>query len=98
MSYGLESAGSLNVNGQLVPVPMSGAFYPSYAEGGVYRGTGQGPATVPLSYMQGDTGGSSVSATAAANPFHPTLSPLWMAVFALIIGMLGLRYIHWSGK
>ena len=98
MSFGLESAGSMNMNGQLVPAPMSSAFYPSSAESGVYRGTGQGPATVPLTYMQGDTGMGNQAQTAAANPFHPTLSPLWISVIALIVGVLGLRYVHWSGR
>jgi hypothetical protein len=95
--FGLGSAGSMNMNGQLVAAPMSGAFYPSGAQAASYTGNGQGPATIPLNYMGSNSTTSSTGAAAAANPFNPAVSPLWISIFALIVGMLGLRYIHWRG-
>lgn len=87
--------GSLVVNGQIVPVPMAGQFFPSLASAPFYKGQGQPPPTVPINYLP--MGGSSdVQAQAAGNnPFSFIQSPLIIAVGALVIGILGLRYIHW---
>lgn len=30
------------------------------------------------------------------SPFHPTKSPLWWGLGALILGLVMLRYIHWK--
>jgi hypothetical protein len=38
---------------------------------------------------------SAAGQQAAANPFSFVQSPLIIAVAALVIGLLGLRYIHW---
>jgi hypothetical protein len=38
---------------------------------------------------------SAAGQQAADNPFSFVQSPLIIAVAALIIGLLGLRYIHW---
>lgn len=90
--------GSLVVNGQIVPVPMSGQFMPPLASAPFYKGSGQPPPTVPLNYMQGSGMASDASAAkAAANPWSPTQSPVIIALVALIIGILGLRYVHWRG-
>jgi len=94
--FGQNNAGSMQVNSQLIPVPMSNAFYPTYASAPFYKGNGQPPPTIPLNYMS--SGGTDYSAqVAAANPFSFTQSPLIIAVAALIIGILGLRYVHWRG-
>ncbi len=97
--YGLESAGSMQVNSQIVPVPMSGAFFPALAQAPYYNGSGQPPPTVALSYMQTGSGGTNQAAAdvAASNPFSFVDSPLIIAVLALVIGILGLRYVHWRG-
>jgi hypothetical protein len=88
--------GSMVVNGQILPVPMSGQFFPPLASAPFYKGQGQPPPTVPLNYMQGSSGMNDASAKAAAdNPFSFVQSPLVIAVGALVIGLLGLRYIHW---
>ena len=87
--------GSMVTNGQIVPTPMASAFFPNLASAPFYQGNGQPPPTVPLSYMNAGSGGNQLSSVAAANPFSFTMSPLLMAVIALVVGMLGLRYIHW---
>jgi len=99
--------GTLQVNSQMVPAPMASAFYPSMAMAPTYTGSGQGPATLPLNYSSmGSPGGGSAytnggtsaqAALAGQNPFSFTQSPLPIAVAAFIIGILGLRYIHWRG-
>lgn len=85
--------GTLVTNGQMTMAPMSSAFYPSMASSPFYKGNGQGPPTVPLSYMSNSQ--NQFVSTAMANPFSFTMSPLIMALAALVIGLVGLRYIHW---
>ena len=89
--------GSLVTNGQILGVPMAGQFFPDMASAPFVKGSGQPPPTVPINYMQGNQTamGNPQAMIAAANPFSPTMSPLIFAVGALIIGILGLRYIHW---
>ena len=102
MGYGYTPApvgnGSLVLNGQIVPVPMSGQFFPSLASAPFYRGNGQPPPTLPLNYMgyMGSSSGSDYATQQMANnPWSPTQSPLIWALGALVVGLLGLRYIHW---
>jgi hypothetical protein len=88
--------GSMVVNGQIVPVPMIGQFFPPLASAPFYKGQGQPPPTVPLNYMPGAAAMNSASSQqAASNPMSFVQSPLIIAVAALVIGLLGLRYIHW---
>lgn len=89
--------GTYAVNSQLLASPMAASFYPGLASAPFYKGNGQGPPTVPINYMMGTSSNSSdqTAAAAAANPFDPTASPLPWALGALIVGILGLRYIHW---
>jgi hypothetical protein len=59
--------------------------------------------------MQGMTGGADSSdggsgpanlaaADVAGNdPFNPIVSPTMWAVLFLVVGLLGLRYVHWRG-
>ena len=95
-TFGQNNAGTMQVNSQLIPVPMSNAFYPSYASAPFYKGSGQPPPTIPLNYMSRN-GTDYTSQMAANNPFSFTQSPLIIAVAALVIGLLGLRYVHWRG-
>lgn len=90
--------GTLFVNNQIVPAPMTSAYFPSGQQYPYYTGSGQGPATIPLSYM--GSGGSATSAqasNAAAMPFSFTQSPVIWAIIFLVVGVAGLRYIHWRG-
>ena len=92
---GYGNNGTLTVNGQIVPMPMTSAFYPSFASAPFYKGSGQPPPTIPLSYTSSSSPSAAVASAAAANPFSFTQSPLLISVAALVIGVLGLRYIHW---
>lgn len=83
--------GTLAVNNQLLVAPNSEAFFPSSATYPYFRGSGQGPATIPLDMVNYAGAGS----VAAANPWSPTQAPVWIAIVALVVGILGLRYIHW---
>jgi hypothetical protein len=88
--------GSMVTNGQIVPVPMSGSFFPPLASAPFYKGSGQPPPTVPLNYMpNAGAMNSAAGQQAANNPFSFVQSPLIIAVGALVVGLLGLRYIHW---
>lgn len=51
----------------------------------------------PSSYGQGFSGMPVPTATSeSGNPYHPTKSPLPMALFFLIIGVLMLQHIHYK--
>jgi hypothetical protein len=90
--------GSLVTNGQIVPVPMMGQFFPSMASAPFYAGNGQPPPTVPINFMSSASGSANGNAPAASsNPFSFTQSPLLISVIALVVGIAGLRYIHWRG-
>ena len=92
----VQGNGTFVTNGQILSSPMSGAFFPSTASVPFYKGSGQPPPTVPVNYMGTSSNGSDpLAAMAAANPWSFTQSPLIIAVAALIIGLVGLRYIHW---
>ena len=48
----------------------------------------------------GGSGGAAnmdAAAAAASDPFNPSVSPVWWAVLFFVVGMLGLRYVHWRG-
>lgn len=88
--------GSMVANGQIVGVPMGLQFFPNLAAAPFYKGSGQPAPTVPINYITGTPGSTGgMSAAAAANPFSFTQSPLIIAILFLIVGILGLRYIHW---
>lgn len=87
--------GTYVTNGQILQGPMQGAFFPSTAQVPFYKGSGQPPPTVPINYMSGSTSGDNLANLAGSNPWSFTQSPLIIAVAALIIGLVGLRYIHW---
>jgi hypothetical protein len=99
--------GSQPINGQLVPELTATQIFPSNAFVPYYQGRASFTPTLPppIQYGQGTAmdpytsglmgGGSSMAAI--QDPFNPTKSPVLWAVGFLIIGMLGLRHIHWRG-
>lgn len=94
-----SNVGTLYTNNQIVPAPMTSAYYPDGSQYPYYKGSGQGPATVPLNYM-GGAGGNATNgeaANAAAMPFSIIHSPVIWAIIFLLVGVAGLRYIHWRG-
>lgn len=83
--------GSLAVNGELVGTPMNSLFMPTNAPGPSFRGGPRQPATIPTGVgaqlgLDGTTG-SSGTATRGNTAL--------VAGAAIVIGLLGLRYIHW---
>lgn len=90
--------GSLTVNGQIIPAPMTSSFYPPLASAPMYQGSGQPPPTVPLNYMPNAQSMNAAGAAAASNdPWNFFTSPVLIAIGALVVGYLGLRYVHWRG-
>lgn len=95
----MSNLGTLLVNNQIVASPMSSAYFPSSQQYPYFKGNGQGPATIPLNYMgtSGSGGTTSQASAAASMPFSLTQSPVIWAIIFLIVGVAGLRYIHWRG-
>jgi hypothetical protein len=87
----MSGNGSMVTNGQIVGVPMLGQFFPSMASAPFYSGNGQGPPTIPVNYIGNRSGISSAPLSAMS----PTQGPVWITIAAIVIGILGLRYIHW---
>jgi hypothetical protein len=102
---------SATVNGQLVNVAPSAPFDPlifgqAYTGPGYWmrQGVYNVPPVLPSGALQASMSPSSYGSTgfqaptasdANGNPFHPTKSPLWMALGFLIIGILMLQHIHY---
>ena len=100
------------VNGQMVNVaPKAGydplIFGPAYTGPGMWmrQGVYNVPPMMPSGALQGATAPASYgwtsptlpSATSeTGSPFHPTKSPLPLALFFLIAGILMLQYIHYK--
>ena len=84
--------GSRVVNGQLVPVLEWQALASGNAVGPAWGGSPASPATIPPN--AGNTAGSSVG----GNPFSFTKSPLPLFLIMLVVGVLGLRYVHWRSS
>lgn len=94
----MANLGTLYVNNQIVPAPMSQAYFPSGAQYPYFKGSGQGPATVPLNYMgKGGNGTEGDASNAASMPFSFVHSPVLWAIIFLVVGIAGLRYVHWRG-
>lgn len=89
--------GSLVTNGQIIPSPMDSAYFPEMASAPFYRGNGQPPPTVPLNFVSSANMVDQSANMAASDPFNFTQSPVIIAILALVIGILGLRYVHWRG-
>lgn len=106
MALGYQSA---VVNGQLVNVAPAAGYDPLIF-GQAYTGPGmwmrQGvynvPPVLPSGALQSAMAPSSYGMTGFESPtgassgaFHPTKSPLWMALAFLIVGILMLQHIHY---
>lgn len=86
------------VNSTLIPERSASAYYP--IAWGNMRSTGPMPlpGSIPASYSLGAGGGGSNDAAvmqANAAPWSFRSSPVPWAIAFLLIGILGLRYIHW---
>jgi hypothetical protein len=108
MPYGY---GSVGVNDQLVPVPVKAAYNPidmgpaytgpsMWPRQGVYNlppilpGPDLQATMAPQAWGQ-VTGEGTMGQEEPISPYHPTQSPLWWGLGALILGLIMLRYIHW---
>lgn len=98
--------GSQPVNGQLVPELTNTQIFPSQAYVPYMQGRGAATPTLPppVSWFSGGgnpyTTGLETSGTAsqaAAEPFNPVKSPVLWALVFLVVGILGLRHVHWRG-
>lgn len=100
--------GSSVVNGQLVTNYTWSAMKPSQAAAPYWQGNGSKPRTL-MGYGMGTTGQAGVgiggggSASpgaydAVAQPWHPRYSPVPWAIGFLVVGILGLRHIHWRAE
>lgn len=89
--------GSRSVNGQLIPVIEWAALASGNAVGPQFGGGPASPATIPPNGSGGGMRNSmaSVNGSAAAQPFSFKNSPVPLLIIMLIVGMLGLRYVHW---
>lgn len=95
---------SLVVNGQLLGVKQSDAYNPitygPWYQGGATPVPSAGPAQLGMAVMPSDnssvSGNTQQVANAAASPWSPSQSPLIWVIAALIVGLLGLRYVHWG--
>jgi hypothetical protein len=99
-----DTYGSYTVNGQIMPVFEAYGLYPSNAPAPYYMGNGAKPPTLAFSAQGGGAdvaslglGGDDAVQLAIENPFSMQFSPTLWAVFFLLIGMWGLRYVHWRG-
>lgn len=100
--------GSSVVNGQLVNNFTWSAMKPSQAAAPYYQGNGAKPRTL-MGYGMGVTGpagtgiggggyASGAANDASAQPWNPQKSPVPWAIAFLIVGILGLRHVHWRGE
>lgn len=97
------------VNGQLIPVspayainpaafgpaPISFDMYAAQPTVPPYAGT---PAPGMSAYGTGggtDTANVTAAAAAESNPFNLRLSPLLWSLIFLVVGLAGLRLVHW---
>lgn len=94
---------SAPINGQLIGMMENDAWEPSVIGPVLQQGTSPAPSAPPvaLGQLQGmpTSGGASaadaLTAQAANSPWDPRVSPLLFVILALVIGYLGLRYVHW---
>lgn len=101
--------GSSVVNGQLVTNYTWSAMKPSQAAAPYYQGNGVKPRTL-MGYGAGraglagtgigggGTGSMDDGGDAAAAPWNPKVSPVPWAIAFLVVGILGLRHVHWRGE
>jgi hypothetical protein len=106
MSYdGLPSYGSMGANDQLVPVFTASSLFPTQAQAPTFSGGLKSPPTLAyptglqqVGYPLNSDGGTmtQTSSAAASDPFNPRKSPVLWAIGFLLIGIIGLRKIHFQ--
>lgn len=96
------------INGTLVPVTpaysiMGSAFGPAPIGYDAYAAQPTtppftGPTALSGGYTAGgaDTANNTAASAAASQPFNPKVSPLLWCIGFLIVGLFGLRVVHWS--
>lgn len=91
--------GSREVNGQLIPVLEAQTFASGNAVGPHLYGYGSNtPMTIPLTPGSVALGSvQSQGITSAATGFTLTPTRGIVLILMLIVGVAGLRYIHWRG-
>lgn len=102
---GLGPGGSVGINDQLTLGFPAQAFFPGQAQAPTFNGGLKTPPT--LAYPTGlsqvgypvgmlnDPSGAVAAASAA--PFSPVHSPVLWAIAFILIGIIGLRHIHFRG-
>jgi len=97
-----SSYASKVINGQLVPVFTTRGMFPSQAAAPYMYGNGSKPAT-----LAGFSPGMGISSSLAVgggpssddeSPWNPRVSPVPWALAFLVVGMIGLRQIHWRAE
>ncbi len=102
---------TLAVDGKQVPVYTRPGIVPArWAQQTTIAGRGQGDGPTiarggdgaGYGYSGNASGGSGIvngdqAAEAGADPFNPQKSPVVWAMIFLVVGLLGLRYVHWRG-
>ena len=91
-TLGFTQYGTGIINGQFRTVVQGAALYPPAAMQPLFRGNGAPAPTLPLPIVA--TGGAD-GMGAASQPFSLKASPVPWLVVLLIVGLLGLRYVHW---
>jgi hypothetical protein len=92
--------GSSIENGQLVPTLMAGQVFPSEAYVPYYAGRGAPTPTLPgvnLGNATGNVTAASSASDAGTDPWNAQKSPVIWAIGFIIVGIIGLRFIHFQG-
>lgn len=97
------------INGQMVVVGQQYAFqgrgygptplaYDTYSAQPTTPPFTGATGSTPAGYTAGgsDTANTTAAAVAAGSPFNPKVSPVLWSVLMLLVGVLGLRLIHWG--
>lgn len=90
--------GTRMVNNQLVPELMFAQVTPSQAYVPYYQGRGAPTPTLP-GVAIGNPGGNVIyqANDAGSDPWNMQKSPVLWAIGFVIVGILGLRWIHFQG-